>query len=1321
MQNNYDTSANQSSLSGPRLLVPVSLQALVVNGSYMQDAEWSIAPNNYKNLSNFQLPVEPPPFTLQRLFQPNTPGDPWTGVILHWTLPNALTHGTQASTNSPPSLNSSPANDGDIQYPIIPNRWLVLRTSPNPDPENLCGRQARCTAAWVIQSDLLNRDNNPATQQFHEFLDPATGNPATIGSSSTLAEWLPQWQTGGDSYPLQAVGPGNSSYVAYTANLFNVISFQDTLSDLPTSFSSPLGYLPLTYMVFGWYSDPTADPLAEATADNWQNLMTSLQWSVDNGSVYPSQILCHAMVYDVKWYGPDGPTQSGVPGAESPLAELPLVAVGNTAVEALAALIEQQICAGEDSPYCPDGENVAELMEAFQYNLIQLWDQPGGQAQIDKQAYQARFGSTQGGTIWQVVRPTSINQSSPPNHGSPPSPNHGALPPPPLTPEEAALLLQLNHLQSELDRQQRLLDSMQWELYALWWKYMYCQSNNCPEPLSVFPALVKQLQQAVESTQQEITNLVNGVSGSGGIESTQAELTVLLGDSLQLVSASNQRFWQPADPVVLVGGAKGSFKHRPDGRLSDDGTLPCRITGQTISTITVTAGKHPSQSTVASTALNPELPTGESAIPTELADLFNNITALYGEALLLDTDEAMPIAELAVQTLNPPDSSITAAILAPIIYAQQTALWNSAVHPSINAGATADASGFNGTPPYLISVMPWSPPWSPLYMDWSVRWIPSYAWLGNTSPNNPAVALDGWSFDEMDYDWNSNVQPDPSNGYFIQGRTMLTPQVTDTFAARLEQYLHLICKGTECVPTNSPPDSDFPASYSPPPDVAAALGEALQLISQWDILSQTLTGFHQQLILRDPSQHIPCSSLTDSLQPPVWPLVGTGDHFMPMTAFPGSGMSGFNPIRAGHFIFQKLWIVDDFGQVFDVGEAMNNIAGGPFFPTAVSDSLTAPGNPTMMQLPPRIVQPSRLAFTLVSAEDDAQDTAFLPAANPICGWVLPNHLDASLFIFDTDGNALGEMQLVGGKLNRRARWNPMPDNPAPVGAPPSISNAHLRGFVEGILNKPDGGGSALSSLLDAIDETLWTVDPLGGRSNQSLSVLIGRPLALTRARLMFELAGDPVYDQSWANTGKQVTANFTEVNFTIRLGDLQLANEGLLGYFMGDDYQHFNSVRLPQIGDSPPAYIVQHDFKLQLNSDLSSPPDLGGIASPPGESIAYITMLVDPRGTMHAGTGILPIESLTIPAEYVEPALAQMEVTFRTGPLLTATEQLQMPLPATTQGNWSWVQHPGVTTWQEITTIAKANPSAILSDIPVSIREGWLKLTGALAGDDETK
>src|SRR5436190_3228344 len=134
MSSSDSTAPKQSPWSGPRLLVPVTLQALVVNSSYMSDAEWSIAPNDYKNLANFQVPVEPSPFTLQQLFQPNAPGVAWTGVILHWTLPNALTHGRQSGTASP----SSPVNGQEIQYPVLPNRWLVVRTCPNPDPANPC-------------------------------------------------------------------------------------------------------------------------------------------------------------------------------------------------------------------------------------------------------------------------------------------------------------------------------------------------------------------------------------------------------------------------------------------------------------------------------------------------------------------------------------------------------------------------------------------------------------------------------------------------------------------------------------------------------------------------------------------------------------------------------------------------------------------------------------------------------------------------------------------------------------------------------------------------------------------------------------------------------------------------------------------------------------------------------------------------------------------------------------------------------------------------------------------------------------------------------
>src|SRR5437879_3412124 len=56
--------------SRQRVLVPVTLQALVVTQSYMANAEWSIVPTSYSNMRDFMPPVEPEPFTPGQL---NTP------------------------------------------------------------------------------------------------------------------------------------------------------------------------------------------------------------------------------------------------------------------------------------------------------------------------------------------------------------------------------------------------------------------------------------------------------------------------------------------------------------------------------------------------------------------------------------------------------------------------------------------------------------------------------------------------------------------------------------------------------------------------------------------------------------------------------------------------------------------------------------------------------------------------------------------------------------------------------------------------------------------------------------------------------------------------------------------------------------------------------------------------------------------------------------------------------------------------------------------------------------------------------------------------
>ena len=70
-------------------------------------------------------------------------------------VPESLRHGTQAGGSPPPSGSAqSPPAGGEIVYPLIPNRWLVVRTYQNPsgkpnDPSD------RITKSWVLESDDL--------------------------------------------------------------------------------------------------------------------------------------------------------------------------------------------------------------------------------------------------------------------------------------------------------------------------------------------------------------------------------------------------------------------------------------------------------------------------------------------------------------------------------------------------------------------------------------------------------------------------------------------------------------------------------------------------------------------------------------------------------------------------------------------------------------------------------------------------------------------------------------------------------------------------------------------------------------------------------------------------------------------------------------------------------------------------------------------------------------------------------------------------------------------------------------------------------------
>ena len=128
---------------GVPLLVPVEVEALVVNAADRRATRWSVSARGYAGASRL-LPVEPPPFA--------TGGDrPRLGVTLHWLLPDGLTvgrwHDADEGTAGPPEL----------RYPFVPDRWMVVRTA-QVDAEGPSER----TRAWIVESNHVGADGtNP--------------------------------------------------------------------------------------------------------------------------------------------------------------------------------------------------------------------------------------------------------------------------------------------------------------------------------------------------------------------------------------------------------------------------------------------------------------------------------------------------------------------------------------------------------------------------------------------------------------------------------------------------------------------------------------------------------------------------------------------------------------------------------------------------------------------------------------------------------------------------------------------------------------------------------------------------------------------------------------------------------------------------------------------------------------------------------------------------------------------------------------------------------------------------------------------------------
>jgi hypothetical protein len=1316
----------------PRVLVPIQVDALVVRpqqpAESWADCALKAAPQKTTPVTRYD--ILPDPFA--ELAKPRA-----AGVYLHWALPNALTNGV--------------ADGATATFPAAPDRWLILRTYPST---NRFVRNAkvglRAVRGWVLRAG----DKNPVPIDLDSFTEGLPSNDAI-------------------NNPLTVLGTGDVAWAAYYDNCVNRLAFYDDLADA--------GLGPLSYLVCGWYSNPAQDPLGSQDVHSltdfnaqmehlgWQLLDGELDESIrharsyivaargmglrssitstlayndainnnaaevgyavsdapssmpqfdsageaigpytTDGSWWPNASLMHGSVVAIGWPNLGWPgNENGLLSGESggpPAASAINVAIGNTLTEALAALIVQHNKRPDE----------ARILEAFLLSSLSDLEQPDGRARLDALLQANAFASLDGGYTTETINIPAMPDTPPPlPNPVQPGPGVFAHAVAPTTFHETAFA------SGRFTESAVKLGGQAAGKYSV--------STETLRETTIF--------------QGGMSSAINSIFHPTAPKQIPAHTEV--------VRRSLPRLFYPSEPVILIEGASRTFKYGADTRFSQDSTLVCRLTGFCVTELSCSTSIIPGQ---AAPANRPSI-RGEDvlergiengSVPPECEDLLR-------ETILLDPSASVNLAQAALTPLAPFRAADVAqtqaaaanpqAAAAPTVtqinqvassFAVEQTAWWATRDPRFDHAPLVAQSGIIGTLPAAIAVSPPVRPWNPIHLDWRIEYIPS------------TNGVKDWSLGEIDYatdptiapaapDPGSTQQPgadgqpaaaSPPGSFVLSGRAHLTGGAAATAAASLRHAMTQAqaAGGAGNLAPNT--HSSFHSQYA---QVALMSYAAMaQNINVKITQSASATGNEIPAVDRSALQDI--LDTLDSMDV----LAGAADNFTRQMrgGYPSDGASApvdnsipapFVPLRSGFMRLLRLRLVDSYGQFLDLlGSSDTTLLNSAEL--IESEPLDTQGRPELLALPPRYTSPARLWFRYMAA--DGSESEANPDVSPVCGFLMPNHLDGDLEFFDTDGSNLG---FVRPDPQAGVIWEDAPGVPSTVGQSPAraIPNKYSAGVAQGLLqwglaDATNTGlpENALSAILRIIDSTLWAVDPFASSSDEHLSLLIGHPVVILHARVRLEVK-EPIH-----------TELINTQAVSLRLGAVPQWQDGLLGYFVNDDYTRFYCADAaiagfarevgPGRGFLQQANLVENYYQTfsddlgdnvtEGNTPVTHPyvDGSGQVTIQPNQEVS-LTLLVEPHCVVHATSGVLPRKEIGMRREWVAAALANISPTFRFGPLLVDPKTLRMPVPNEIHGTWSWDHRADITTWSE-DPIVNATQDAHLRPDPASGTEGWLRM-----------
>jgi hypothetical protein len=1261
-------------LRDTRLLVPVDVQALYVPPG---TAEPMVRLPFDLTTREGDPPPPPEPF-IPGLARP-------PGVHLHWAVPDALLRGTltdPAPAGAPPPGGSPTAVANRLSMPALPDRWLVLRILL-PAKGNL-----PLVRGWVLEAEAARAvpvERWPQDAEAFAGEGRAVAAEALTGTAGgSLA-----WTTGYDA-------------------TVNRLALHDPLDDLAEvdAQGGPVGDL-ATYVVCGWWSVPALDPLDGV----WQSaslddLLHRLGWTLvsdaEGGStgtlarsVDAQRRASLGLATGDRFGGPAGSAAGLVARA----------AAGADALSGSAYRPASGAFLTADATVVQAAE-VGWPRSCLLHGLVCGVPVRGGvpvDARPRPDALRPALGKHGGDVAAALVAPgfgaTTLDQRR-------------AV--------ERLVVAFTGQLLPRLGSRDGVVDIEEHE-HAAGFAGLPGGDGEM-ERLSTNPAVATarfgRLGRTTAGAEAVLPSVSLAWAGRTRMDLVEASAATIRDEALGwlapggLVAAPQAevrevrrpapRFHLAVEPVFALGGARRSLRHGGDGRFSPDGLLQCRWPSQVVEGM---------PNMLLGAELLPTL--GNGALPPEAVTVAREALLLApyhaewlaaASARLGGVDPAAARARFVAEAVlrfgrdgvYTGDSPVFVGLGGPAEAGPPAARQAAVAGSPVTAAQVADQlrrfSAFQGVDPDPVAVTAWAQPWIPLWLEWEIQLVVT-------------DRLAGWALGPVDLA-PAGEQAAPLTRT-VAGRSLLTTGAATALASAVTEWL-LAEEARDRAGTGEADEITEDRLSS----VAAA-------VQRLDVVSATLDGLREALL------GLPYRGGL------VRPRSEDGTVGGPVPVGPPQLMV------AGALRVLRARIVDAFGRTLDVPVGRIAIPARDLIPDGRSD----PSAAGALRLRPRLTRPARWMFRLVDAASteprptEARVDQVDPArmVSPVSGWLLPDHIDEALEAFDATGAPLG--QLLHDAIGGGVAWEIAPGRAGPADAGPSYGLAAAQRpvgwlaaglvaadarFRAGAVADP-GVESALSALLRAIDTTLWTVDPFAGLGTEHIAGLVGRPVAVVRARLWLDLRSDldelDLSDPALRAEREHAFAEFADRAFPVRLGELTRSDDGLLAYFVDDDYTRaylvdrvlrelaFDTGRMRgQLG----AY--GHTPRIPGRRPIEHPYLAGGdqLRIHPGQ-VVTLTLLMHPASRVHLTSGVLPRKSLALARDWVAPALAAMASSVRIGPVLVDPAQVRLPVVSALPREQVFTRRDTPYTWRDDPILA-ATQSALLPDLPAEVQEGYIRV-----------